>query len=320
MADTKLFLGDFQFDGYEIPESMPFGGSQSLVTHRLPGGSRVVQAMGRDDAPIGWSGLFFGATALDRAKFVDGLRIAGKSLPLVYLDFSYTVLIESFTATVRKFNRVPYSISLLVLEDKSQPVTTIEPTGFDAAIRGDNATAQTLGASIGDGPLSTALGALDGAIKTVSDFASATSAAVASVVGPAGAVLNRVNTLIGSAGSVVNQVTTLGGVLPGNPIAAQANKILGQVTAAVQMPALVQLRNVANRIQGNLGALSSTAQTRTVTVAGGTLFDIAAQAYGDPTRWTAIAQANKLIDPLLSGVQTLKVPTSAPNTGGVPST
>lgn len=319
MADTKLILGDFTFDSYEIPESIPFGGAQRLVTHQFPGGARAVQAMGRDDAPVAWTGLFFGLNALYRARYIDNLRVTGAALTLSYLDFNYLVVIDKFEANLKKMNRIPYSISLTVVQDNTQPITGIADTGFDAAIRGDNAAAQGLGASIGDGPLSGLLGTMDSAISGVSDFAKATSASLAAVVGPVGAVLTRTKTLLGNTSSVVNSVTTLGGILPGNPIAVQAQRALSQVTAATQYPMLVSLLNVANRIQGNLGSVAGTQQVRTVTVAGGSLFDLAQKYYGDAKRWTTIAQANNLSDPQLTGVQSLKIPLTAAASGGVPT-
>lgn len=322
MADigTTLKLGDFVFSRFEIPESIPFGGSQALVTHKFPGGARAVQAMGRDDSAIGWTGLFFGELALNRSRFLDAMRVDGKPLAFSYHDFSYTVVIESFTATLKNAFRIPYSISLLVVEDKTKPVGPLAPAGVDVAIKSDSTAAVALGAQIADPELTTKLSAMDSALKGVSDFAKATTATISAVVGPVTAVLNRVNTLMGASASVLNSVTTLGGILPGNPIAAQALNSFNQLTAATQMPLLINLRNVGNRMQGNLGAILSTQQTQTVTVASGTLFDVAAQRYGDATKWPAIAQANGLSDPLISGVQTLKIPTIAPASGGVVST
>lgn len=317
---TKLTLGDFTFDGYEIPESIPFGGSQVLVMHRHPGGARTVQSMGRDDAPIGWSGLLYGEAAYARATYLDSLRVAGKALELKYHAFNYTVVIDRFEATLRTAMRIPYSISLTVVSDNTSPTTVIADNGFDAAIRGDMDSASTLGGLIGDGPLSGLLTTLDTAIRAVSDFAKATTAQTASVVGPLGAVIGRVNILIGSAGSVVNNVTTLGGVLPNNPISTQAAQAVSQVLAVTQMPLLVNLLNTANRLKGNLGISSTSQQTQTQTVAGGTLFDVAAKVYGDASKWVTIAKANGLTDPVLSGVTTLKIPNTAPDSGGIVST
>lgn len=47
---------------------------------------------------------------------------------------------------------------------------------------------------------------------------------------------------------------------------------------------------------------------KSITVAGGTLFHVAADVYGDATLWTILARANGLRDPLLTGVVTLVIP------------
>ena len=53
-----------------------------------------------------------------------------------------------------------------------------------------------------------------------------------------------------------------------------------------------------------------------LTVAGGNLFQIAAQVLGDATQWLRIAQLNGLSDPVLTGVVTLTIPPTDPNAGG----
>lgn len=54
---------------------------------------------------------------------------------------------------------------------------------------------------------------------------------------------------------------------------------------------------------------------RTVTVAGGNLFRIAAEQLGDATQWIRIAQLNGMSDPMLIGVNTLLIPDPDPNKG-----
>lgn len=55
---------------------------------------------------------------------------------------------------------------------------------------------------------------------------------------------------------------------------------------------------------------------KNIMVAGGNLYQIAAQELGDATQWIRIAQLNDLSDPLLSGVVTLIIPDPDPNAGG----
>ena len=53
-----------------------------------------------------------------------------------------------------------------------------------------------------------------------------------------------------------------------------------------------------------------------ITVAGGNLFALAAQYLGDATQWIRIAQANNLSDPVLSGINTLVIPSVDASAGG----
>ncbi len=55
---------------------------------------------------------------------------------------------------------------------------------------------------------------------------------------------------------------------------------------------------------------------RSVTVAGGDLFRIAAEQLGDATQWIRIAQLNGLSDPMLTEVVTLLIPDTDATAGG----
>ena len=55
---------------------------------------------------------------------------------------------------------------------------------------------------------------------------------------------------------------------------------------------------------------------RTITVAGGNLFRIAADELGDATQWIRIARLNRLKDPVLAGVVVLKLPARDAAAGG----
>lgn len=314
-ADTVLILGDFEFSRLEIPEKIPFGGDQTLVIHKLVGGKRVIDAMGRDDAPIEWSGLFQGENALARARYLDGLRVAGKPLVLTWDEFMFEVVIASFRPDYERFYQIPYRISCTVLQDLSNPVTSIADAGVDDMIADDMNAANGLGDLIGDGPLSVLLGTLDSTIRTVSSFATAAQSTINGVLSPLAAVQSRVGVLIGSVGNTVSNVGTLGGILPNNPIAQQTAKLTSQVTAMTQLPQLYNLQSVLGRMGGNLGTIGR--GTNSVTQAGGNLYDMAAKAYGDATAWTTLAKANNLSDPQLSGINTVTIPATPDGSGGV---
>jgi hypothetical protein len=54
----------------------------------------------------------------------------------------------------------------------------------------------------------------------------------------------------------------------------------------------------------------------TVTVAGGNLYALAAQYLADASQWNRIAQQNGLIDPMITGIVTLDIPSVDASAGG----
>jgi hypothetical protein len=114
-------LGSFVFDRWEIPEHIEWGGTQHLTVHKLIGGARVIDAMGRDDADLTWSGVFLSPDASLRADQVDQMRIGGQVYPLIFAGRYYDVVIADFHADQRKPWHVPYHITCTVLRDGSNP-------------------------------------------------------------------------------------------------------------------------------------------------------------------------------------------------------
>jgi hypothetical protein len=119
MSDVALLLGPIVFQDFEIPAGINFGGRQRLALHRLPGGSRVIDALGRDDAQISFTGIFTGSDATLRARALDELRVAGIALPLTWDVLFYTVLIAEFHADYRNGSWIPYRIVCTVLRDEA---------------------------------------------------------------------------------------------------------------------------------------------------------------------------------------------------------
>lgn len=321
--DTSVKLGDFTFQEFEVPERMPFGGHQALRTHDLVGGTRVVDSMGGFEDRIEWSGLIMTPKgsqtgAVSRAKRLDSLRRAGQQLVLTWHEFTYTVLIETFVAEFERFYQIPYKIGCLVVQ-----VGTAAPAssdiGLDQMCRADMGSINSLVGSITSGPLSSigsltsglsSLGSLtstlSGAVGAVSDFAQATTSTINGVLAPLGAVQAQVGTLIASVGNTVSNLTTLGGVLPYNQIAQQAAGLTSSVAAYTQTPLLLNLQSTLGRMSSNLSNATTSGQS--LTVAGGDLMKIAASQYNDATAWSAIATANGLKDPVLSGINTIVLP------------
>lgn len=122
---SPIILGGFVFNGFEIPEKVPFGGAQRHAAHELLGGSRVVDALGPSERDIAWSGRFQGAFAWQRARIVDAMRIAGQPLPLIVDTEFRIVLITEFHPNYERSYQVPYSITCLVINN---------PAAFDGSL------------------------------------------------------------------------------------------------------------------------------------------------------------------------------------------
>jgi hypothetical protein len=134
----SLSLGEVDFTAFEVPSVIAFGGKQSLAVYRLPGGVRVVDALGPDDADITWRGILSGAGATDRARGLDALRIAGQPVTLAWDEFFYSVVIGDLQFEFCNSWWIPYRISCLVVEDPgaqvlSAVVSILSAVGSDLA-------------------------------------------------------------------------------------------------------------------------------------------------------------------------------------------
>ncbi|QMV32417.1 hypothetical protein 8G_00023 [Ralstonia phage Hyacinthe] len=317
MPDLTLQLGDFVFDRQEIPESIPFGGTQRLARHDLVGGTRVVDAMGAFTEPINWSGWLLGQDALARARQLDAMRVAGTVQVLQWSELSFSVVIRDFRADFQRFYQIPYRITCEVVSDLTKFAGQSQGASIDSLINGDLSTASGLMSSVTDTTLGGLFTTMQTAVQGVSSFANAAQSTLNGVLQPMAAFRTQAQALIASTSNTLANVTTLGGILPNNPISTQVAQISGQIVAAQQLPVLVQLDRVVGRMQLNVGSIYNSAKQ--TTVAGGNLMTIAAQEYGDAMAWTGIAKANPQLggDPQLTGIQTVIIPPSKDSVGGL---
>lgn len=118
MDNSALILGPIALSGFEVPSGVRFGGQQRLAVHQLLDGGRIVDATGRDDSDISFSGVFSGRTAAARARAVDQLRSSGAELPIIWNAFFYVVIIRDFCADYRNSSWIPFSLCCAVLQNK----------------------------------------------------------------------------------------------------------------------------------------------------------------------------------------------------------
>ena len=308
MADFDLTLGGFTFQSFEVPDRIAFGADQQTKVHKLVGGQRTIDAMGRDDPDLTWEGRFTGPDALSRALQLKAMAAAGGALALAWSELSYTVVLKSFQPDFEKPFLIPYRITLEVQADNSASVGAAATPSLDDQLGSDFDDASDYGDVISDPTLSGSLSNLGSALSSVSTFVGAPRAVLSSATTPLGQAQAQVNTLI-FAGEAVT-----GGDFTGDA-GTLAAFVTGQAGAFAALTPLYGAQSSLGRIATNLSDVTTAGAKQTQ--AGGNLYAVAAQAYADPGQWPVIAQANGLVDPSLSGINTLTIPPPQASTDGV---
>ena len=175
MAEGTLLLGPILFQDFELPERVRWGGSQQLTVHRLPGGVRVIDSMGRDDADIVWSGVFSGGDAAVRARALDLMRAEGGSWLLTWDWFFYTVVIARFDVDYARSNWIPYRITCKVVRDEAAALMETA-VSLTTSVLGDLASAQGLGSGVAFGAAVGSLASTQATQPGSSAYAGATAA------------------------------------------------------------------------------------------------------------------------------------------------
>lgn len=296
-------LGSFTFKHMEVPEHINYGGEQAIVVHKLVGGLRVVDAMGRDDAPIEWSGRFTRHDAVKRARTLDAMRVAGKPMTLTWGEKNVLVMIRSFKASYKFKRDIDYTIVLEVIKDNTAP--TVEGSGsfFDALIDGDITDLDSLVGAIGDPALTGLYDKFTEVNDTIDNYASAGRSAIANIKQAAFGVKTQVNGLMMGYESAFHSLT------------AAPSDILGLIGVTNKMVAGTSAQATVGRATTNINQINSS--SRKITVSNTTLYAVAASEYGNASNWTEIARANNLTDPKITGIVTLVIPKISNSSNGV---
>ena len=138
-----LTLGPIVFGSFEVPQSITLGGRQRLAVHQLPGGGRMVDAMGADDGELAWSGMLSGPEAPARARTLDRLRRGGLAWPLAWDGWRFTVIVSRFEADSAEPFWMPYRLSTCVVAEGDLALAELLPALPTAA------EAAALGAGLG---------------------------------------------------------------------------------------------------------------------------------------------------------------------------
>lgn len=198
MTDTTITLGGFQFRDLEIPEKINFGGEHKLVVHELVGGERIIDAMGRNDTNIEWTGLIQGSDAIDRALQLENFRTSGQTVTLSWFNLTYQVVVEKFIAHTEKYYQVIYEIGCKTVTSGNDQFGLSSLLGFDQSISNDLSIANGISSSLGMPNISSAMSNLSSAVNAVPTFNGASNATIASVRSPLNVAQSSVTSQLAS--------------------------------------------------------------------------------------------------------------------------
>lgn len=192
-------IGTIDFLGFEQPQSVTFGKEQQSYKHILIGGGRVIDLLGAGDPDITFSGYFTGEGGTLRAQFLESVVNTSQQLTLTATQFIKQVVVTKFTYGFHAVFPIAYTITLQVVQDKTQPVSFAVPGDLTTTITESLIQAADIASFVHDKNVQSTLALALIAAEQASPFSSATTAAVAAALSAAQGALTAVN----SAKSVV---------------------------------------------------------------------------------------------------------------------
>lgn len=140
---APVILGSMTLEGHETPSQIAIGGRQAHTMHKLPGGGRIIDAMGPDENMVAWRGLFIGPMAASRVRDLDSMRTQGVPVGLSFGDYQFTVLIVGFDYSYRDRGAViAYNVRTEIVPD--QPFGETSPSDTLSSVIGDVTLVQQL--------------------------------------------------------------------------------------------------------------------------------------------------------------------------------
>ncbi|GBQ79229.1 hypothetical protein LU298_13555 [Komagataeibacter intermedius] len=164
-ASAPVTIGGLTLTGMEVPHLIRDGGAQQVAVHRLPGGNKIIDAVGNDPDRLELSGTFVGPTAIERAWMLRQMRIAGQPVAFSGAGLSLLVRIVQYSYDyTQKGIVIPYR---LVLEQPPQVAATSGVTSGLSALVGDDAGSALSGLTGALDDVATIAGNITGQLSTV---------------------------------------------------------------------------------------------------------------------------------------------------------
>ena len=275
-ASAPITLAGVTLTGAQAPSDFTVGGAQQVVIHKLPGGDRVINAIGNDPNRLTLAGTFFGPNTASYYTQLVSYRATGTPQTLSIMGQSILAVVVGFRYTLTQRGAVvPYSIELEVIPqlastqsiagtsalssliglDAASALTSVTTTIAGAATYVESAvgTAQTIVGEVT--PIATLIG-VGGTLANVSDDLTAASALSGSATNLAGApatLSSFVTDMQGAGAGLASVVGSAGGSVVGiggnaaNGIASDAPSLADVTAQAGVLAGAVQAGGYVNR-------------------------------------------------------------------------
>ena len=269
-------IGSVTLTGTEVPSVYRRGGGVQIVTHKLPGGDRVINLFGGDPDRRQLSGLMSGPSAVNRAKLLEGIRDAGQPVTFSAATWSEQVVVVTVSLDYQQRGAViPFQIEMEVVPQLATSQPTDGTSALSSLIGSDAASALTslttglanaasyVTTTIGQvqnvvgevTPVASLIGA-GGALAGVSDDLTAATALSGSAVNLAGApstLSSFVTEMQGAGAGLMSTISSAGGSLTGiastaaNGIASDAPSLQDAAAQAGVLATATQAGGYVNR-------------------------------------------------------------------------
>lgn len=291
---TPLVLDSFIFDEaqLETPEAFSdLGGTQSVETHKYPGGTITQKSYGYFPAEQKWRGKFFGPEASDRKEAIKRILYTGNEVQLSYGSNAWLGRVTKFMATVRHNWLFEYELDFEPRLDISSGAPSPPTTGNLGTV------------------LALHILALQSLITYGLDPAFVGEAVSIAIGGPIGLLIFATQAAIAGSGGSISGVS--GGdqqsIFDAGQTALQAcapyQSSPNPVVSSPASDAAARVQSIQNIFGGAASAPITVIQT-----INPNLITLAAQYYGDGSQWRTIATPNGLSDPQPIGSYTLTIP------------
>jgi hypothetical protein len=239
LQNSPIQLGSINFQDFEIPQTLRFGGRHRLTVHSLANGRRIIERLGPDDDEIQFRGIFSGPTAEARARALDNLRLSGEIVWLTWKSFRRLTIVKSFIADYHSPWWIPYQVSCVVVYQAR--ISPSQGSGLAGLVTAD---------------LSSALSAAAGSMISLTSLQAALSATNALTTGTA----DQTNAVaaIGSTLAVINDAvnqtsaTLIAANAPRTTPTEMAQSFASTVNSAASLAALVNVGSYVRRIGVNV--------------------------------------------------------------------